>query len=797
MFSTRKTARGVFRRILPPAVPAVTAVTLLALCVPASAARAGAPLVRHVNNANQACSDRGTGSISSPYCTIQAAATAAQPGDTVLVAGGVYSESVTINHSGTASATITFSPEQGATVTVSGQAHAFTVSGTPTAPTSWIRITGFNVTNTASSGIYLKYADHITVDNNHVSSAGQPVSGATAQGIYLTGTTASLISNNVSDHNSDSGFYATGGTTGVEFRGNVAFANAREYTRAAPGIDIRAPGNVVDGNRTYDNEDSGIQFYSGASGSVAYNNVSYNNGDHGIDVLNSPNVVIVANSVYHNFTAGINVEGAATTPSTGATVRNNISAQNGLTSTTTRGELRVDANSQPGTTVDYDMLYASAPGTLVTWGWQQYTSVSVFTSAAGQELHALGANDPLWVSPDSGDFHLQAGSAAIDSANSNAPYQPTRDFDGNARVDDPATPNTGVGQQTYDDRGAFEFQPSTSSLIAQVSVSPSSGNPPLTVLADASGSRGAISTYQFSFGDGTGTRAQRNATASHTYNQAGSYTVTVTVTDVAGHTATASAPVNVGPAPSDSPPVAALTLSTSSGRAPLAVTADSSGSTDTDATPIVSYRFDFGDGVVVGPQAGSSASHTYSTPGSYTVTVHVTDAADQVSSASASITVLAAIGTQFFSNPGFENGVTGWNSSGRTGVTLENTADAHTGSSAALLTNTTAGSLPDCTLNDSPNAVLKTDPNGTYSASLWVTAPTAGVRLTLRIREYNGATFIGQTTAQVTLSTSWQQISVSYTSLKPSSTLDYTAYITNALPGVCFLADDAAMIVVS
>src|SRR5436305_2070451 len=76
----------------------------------------------------------------------------------------------------------------------------------------------------------------------------------------------------------------------------------------------------------------------------------------------------------------------------------------------------------------------------------------------------------------------------------------------------------------------------------------------------------------------------------------------------------------------DQAPVARLAVSPTSGQAPLPVTADASTSTDTDATPIATYAFDFGDGsAVVGPQAGSSAQHTYSSAGTYTVKVTVAD----------------------------------------------------------------------------------------------------------------------------------------------------------------------------
>src|ERR1700726_2149946 len=63
------------------------------------------------------------------------------------------------------------------------------------------------------------------------------------------------------------------------------------------------------------------------------------------------------------------------------------------------------------------------------------------------------------------------------------------------------------------------------------------------------------------------------------------------------------------PAP-DFAPVGVLTLSVSSVSA-LTVTADASGSTDTDQTPIAKVIFNFGDGTpVVTAQSGMTATHT-------------------------------------------------------------------------------------------------------------------------------------------------------------------------------------------
>ncbi|TMQ61754.1 MAG: PKD domain-containing protein [Candidatus Eisenbacteria bacterium] len=79
-----------------------------------------------------------------------------------------------------------------------------------------------------------------------------------------------------------------------------------------------------------------------------------------------------------------------------------------------------------------------------------------------------------------------------------------------------------------------------------------------------------------------------------------------------------------GPPP-ENPPSASLTV-TQLASPPLTVNADGSGSTDVDATPIASYRFDFGDGAVVTTTAPTAtAQHTYGAAGTYTVTLIVTD----------------------------------------------------------------------------------------------------------------------------------------------------------------------------
>ncbi len=116
---------------------------------------------------------------------------------------------------------------------------------------------------------------------------------------------------------------------------------------------------------------------------------------------------------------------------------------------------------------------------------------------------------------------------------------------------------------------------------------------------------------------------------------------TMTAFDVNGKESAISAPYSFDvplEVVQNLPPTAALNLSTTTGKAPLVVNFSGVGSTDPDGT-IVSYTWDFGDGASA---SNSTASHTYTIPGVYTVTLTVTDNVGATNTAKATVTILAA-----------------------------------------------------------------------------------------------------------------------------------------------------------
>ncbi len=441
---------------------------------------------RRVDN-QVSCSDlAGT-----PYCTIGAAVSMSDPGDTVSVADGSYTGRVSVTRSGTSSAPIVITTSERAIVKSSSQ--GFDLSGV-----SWVTVDGFTVdhtvnegfrctlcsdvtlsnnkvTNSAGSGIYINNSSNTELFNNkiadslltgidiagsnnirvlggYVTRSGLRASGKVRNGIRFSAASASLVNGTQVYDNSDIGVYVINASTGIRIKRVIAHHNARAFERIAAGIEFRSGGNIAESCISYQNEDSGINMRWGGADGLMVNNVTYLNGDHGIDVLDSPRPVIVNNTIYKNVTSGINIEGT----SAGGYVYNNISIDNALNTTRKKGNINIAVEALT-LGADYNLVSACC-GSVLYFYQGTYNSLSALRAAhPGVEQHGIQAN-PAWVSAATNDFHLGAGSAAIDSAKSNAITTPeiNHDVEGNARCDNSATANTGSGPISYMDRGAYE-----------------------------------------------------------------------------------------------------------------------------------------------------------------------------------------------------------------------------------------------------------------------------------------------------------------------------------------------------
>jgi PKD repeat protein len=162
--------------------------------------------------------------------------------------------------------------------------------------------------------------------------------------------------------------------------------------------------------------------------------------------------------------------------------------------------------------------------------------------------------------------------------------------------------------------------------VAAFTIAPPVG---LAVSVDASASTDdhGIASYAWNWGDST---TGTGVTATHTYGASGTYTITLIVTDTVGQPNSVSHPVIVsGGSP---PPVASFTATVSGG-----FTVSVNGAASSGGTGALSYAWNYGDMIT---QNGLTASHSYVTTGTYTITLTVTDSLGQMGTATKSVDVV-------------------------------------------------------------------------------------------------------------------------------------------------------------
>ncbi|HEV8663737.1 MAG TPA: right-handed parallel beta-helix repeat-containing protein, partial [Candidatus Methylomirabilis sp.] len=475
-----------------------------------------------VDGANPGCSDTapGAGTEPTPYCTISAAAKArGGPGTTLLVKPAFYRERVLVPASGAEgspfvfqalgapvvvdgaddfsspaqwtpfsgdvwlAASVSWGPKQvfidGSRLTPSTGAPAALPPGTfrhvlgeglyvnlggdnPGSHEAlvgrrdygfdlvgqyWVTIEGFTVTRTGGNGIYLRCNQtppphNLTVTQNIVTFTGN-------HGISVQSCTNVLISSTVVSDSRGTGIRLDA----VE----DSTIQDNEALRNAVGINpYKTRNNLLQRNNVHHNEGTGIKI-SGDSRFLSDNNLSlqnrsWYNGGHGFSHFEVAGTLHIGDVAYGNLNEGFSVDWNAT----GTKIFNSIAVNNGLTAG--GFDLFVRSTSAPGFVSNYNIFWNSTSQAPMKYAGTQYPTLAAFTAATGQDANSTQA-DPRFVDPANGDFRLQAGSPAIDAADSSVPSWPATDAAGRARADDPATVNSGAGPVPYADRGALEFLP--------------------------------------------------------------------------------------------------------------------------------------------------------------------------------------------------------------------------------------------------------------------------------------------------------------------------------------------------
>jgi PKD repeat protein len=543
----------------------------------------------YVDNANRNCSDSGTGTAAVPFCTIQAAANAAEPGQTVMVSPNAnvldprsfadYSEDVTITRSGTPGDPITFttgSPWQGSAwgdsslamvyIQPSGSqplTDGFTLSGVHD-----VVINGFGVYGTTNDGVAITDSSDITVNQVQLGSDGPQFTDP-------NGTPPQV------------GINVAGSGSGV--------------TISRDGLDGTA---------------SAVQIGSGVSDAEVTTNQFEENTGSEVSVTGATGTDITSNS-WDN--ADCQPVVAVSGSSTKTTIENNTI--NGVcTDASAPAEISVAADSTSGTKLDYNMPYRSNSTPLYSWGGTSYSSPADLNAATGQGAHDIDATavntDPSTWEPIT--------PAAINSADADAPGELSTDIDGFPRIYDPLVPVTGTGSGDYD-RGAYEVLDPLALYPGDMDPFLSASQMPVgsTVTAEIKPQDDVWSsdlTESIDFGDGSAPVTPVNGSATHTYSAIGTYTVTASVSDAYGGKSTSTETLDVVAAAPLLPQISAAQYG-----------ADTVDLTDsyTDAWSMATISVDFGDGLPVQPgdPHGGEMIYTYSRPGTYTIKATFTDAA--------------------------------------------------------------------------------------------------------------------------------------------------------------------------
>ncbi|BAY61777.1 Parallel beta-helix repeat protein [Calothrix brevissima NIES-22] len=389
-------------------------------------------------------------SVNSPFKTIQKAANLTNPGDTVLIMNGVYTnaspvgEVIKITRSGTASAWITYKAYPGhfPKLKHNGWNGILIQNGASYIEINGLEVIGNNDNITLSYAISQKsntsnpltsgncisidgrrngHPHHIRILNNKVHRCG----GA---GISAIQTDYVTIEGNEVFNNA---WYSPFGTSGISLYQNWRFDNHtgyKMYVRKNKVYNNRQyipwiyTGKIEDGNgiiiddskNTQNNSTLGV--YTGWT--LVENNITYKNGGSGIHAYKSQYVDILHNTAYLN--------------------NQSPEIKHG----------QIFANSSSDVNIVNNILYAppnkyiniNAQNTKVTYNYNIYANSTLMETKGYNDILA----DPKFVNPSQGDFRLQATSPAINKAYPLASLK--TDYAGKAR---PSSGGYDIGAYEY------------------------------------------------------------------------------------------------------------------------------------------------------------------------------------------------------------------------------------------------------------------------------------------------------------------------------------------------------------
>jgi len=357
-------------------------------------------------------SDTNPGTLESPWATLQHAAGLIQPGDTVLLRAGSFA-GAHFTTSGTAALPIAVKAFPGETVEIDSD-NPSTPDGINLEGASHFIVEGLHINGRTRAGIRAVLCENVTLRGNRLDSNGR-------WGIF-TGFCDDLLieANHTSNSGDEHGIYVSNSGDRPTIRGNRIWNNRANGIHmngdASQGGDGVISGAVVENNIIFGNGaggGSGINM-DGVQDSIIRNNLLYENHASGMSLYRiDGGAGSTGNLVYNNTVVvaddgrwALNIKNG----STGNRVRNNVFYNDHPF----RGSISVTTDSLPGFSSDHNAVMDrftldDGDSVLTLSEWRAQTG-------QGQES-LLSTTAALFTDPTS-DFHLRAGSPALDNGES-------------------------------------------------------------------------------------------------------------------------------------------------------------------------------------------------------------------------------------------------------------------------------------------------------------------------------------------------------------------------------------------
>ncbi len=203
------------------------------------------------------------------------------------------------------------------------------------------------------------------------------------------------------------GIYVDGGQN-ITISDNVSYQNDMGLEVGSENHGYIASGIVVEDNLLYLNTQAGLVF-----------------GGYASNVGRVENCSFINNTVYRNDTSNTGngqlwIQYAS----------NNVVANNIFVAASNDVLIGSDGAGNVNNLVDYNLYFGpSANNAQFNWNSASYTGLAAYQKATGEDAHSHFA-DPKFVNPAAFNFHLAAGSPAIDAGSSTTGQYDPIDFDG-------------------------------------------------------------------------------------------------------------------------------------------------------------------------------------------------------------------------------------------------------------------------------------------------------------------------------------------------------------------------------